>query len=361
MAIREDSIIFLLGAGASVDAGIMHAKAMTDDIEKKIDSREEFKEFKDLYNYLKSSIIYQRGLEGLFSEQDVNIEDLLSVLAEIKQKHNNKLYPFIGSWNVHLQKVAGKDFEKVTKLDDLIRSQLYKWINIESYDESNYYSNLASFGNEVGSALRVFTLNYDLCVERALDNKKIPLELGFNEARCWEASKFDNDPNSNAQIYLYKLHGSIDWIRDVKSGNLLKKSDSPQSHSELIFGTTAKLSSIDPYLFYVHEFRKYSLQEPLRFIVTVGYSFSDDYINKLIAQAVMRNEYARILTVSPTFKEGESANEAKEQERSRIAGLLNIDDKKVFLEDATAKCFFDEKSNLAFFDGVSKQGDDSPF
>ena len=91
MSIREDSILFLLGAGASVDAGIMHAKQMTDDIENKVQNDGEFTEFKNLYNYLKSSIIYQRGLEGNFNDQGATVEDLLNVLAEINQKHQNKL------------------------------------------------------------------------------------------------------------------------------------------------------------------------------------------------------------------------------------------------------------------------------
>jgi len=134
MSLREDSILFLLGAGASVDAGIKHAKAMTVDIEEKIVSDSEFTEFHDLYNYLKSSIIYQRGLEGSFKDQSATIEELLDVLAEINQKHKNKLYPFIGGWNIHLLKVAGDEFDKVERLDRKIRDELFKWINISNYD-----------------------------------------------------------------------------------------------------------------------------------------------------------------------------------------------------------------------------------
>src|SRR5690606_36507931 len=93
------------------------------------------------------------------------------------------------------------------------------------------------------------------------------IELGFNEKREWDASRFDANENADNTIYLYKLHGSIDWIRDA---GILKKCDGPQSNPDLIFGTTTKLSSIDPYLFYVHEFRKYSLIDALRLIVTVG-------------------------------------------------------------------------------------------
>lgn len=352
MGIREDSILFLLGAGASVDAGIKHAKQMTDDIEHKVQQDSEFIVFKDTYNYLKSSIIYQRGLTGNFNDQGATIEDLLNVLSEINQKHNNKLYPFIGSWNVHLLKVAGDEFDNVSKLDKKIREQLFDWINIENYDNSDYFKTFGDLANEVGSTLRVFTLNYDLCVENALKNHSIAIELGFNGNRQWEASRFDSNPNTDTLIYLYKLHGSIDWTKDGNNGRL-KKCDAAQKNSELIFGTTAKLSSIDPYLFYVHEFRKYSLQEPLRLIVSIGYSFSDDYINQLINQSMVRNNFAKILTVSP--------NQNTSEECKRIASLLKVDEDKVIHENCTAKNFFENNMNLSYFDKACGQGDDAPF
>ncbi len=172
MSIREDSVVFLLGAGASVDAGIIHAKEMTDDIENKVKNHQDFIIFNDLYNYLKSSIVYQRGLEGNFSDHNATIEDLLNALSELNQKHKNKLYPFIGSWNVHLLNVAGKNFENVASLDRRIREQLFSWVNITRYDASHYFKSFGQFSKEIGSPIRVFTLNYDLCVEKALEKNE---------------------------------------------------------------------------------------------------------------------------------------------------------------------------------------------
>lgn len=355
MSLREDSLLFLLGAGASVDAGIMHAKSMTLDIEKKIREDDDFKDFFDLYNYLKSSIVYQRGLEGSFEDQGATIEELLNVLAEINQKHKNKLYPFIGGWNIHLLKVAGDEFDKVSNLDKQIRSQLFKWINISNYDKAQYFKGFQSLVSEMGSAVRVFTLNYDTCVEEALSGSDFSIELGFDGDRKWEASKFDVNPNADVGLYLYKLHGSIDWVRDKDNGDVLTLCDNPQPSPELIFGTAAKLSSIDPYLFYVHELRKYSLHEALRFIVVVGYSFSDEYINGLLGQAITRSEYLKALIVSP------GAKDRAEEEGERIAGILNVDKNKILFEPLTAKAFFEEKMNLSYFSGLSGAGDDDPF
>ena len=36
--------------------------------------------------------------------------------------------------------------------------------------------------------LKIFTLNYDLCIEEALDD--ITIERGFNDERLWDYKKF---------------------------------------------------------------------------------------------------------------------------------------------------------------------------
>lgn len=362
MGLREDSLLFLLGAGASVDAGIKHARAMTLDIEQKIRTDPDFDDFYDLYNYLKSSIIYQRGLEGAFDEQTATIEELLDVLSEINQKHQNKLYPFIGGWNIHLLKVAGEEFEKVASLDKQIRAQLFQWINISNYDQSKYFRRFSDFVSDIGSAVRVFTLNYDICVEKALAGTPLTIELGFNGDREWEASKFDANENADVGLYLYKLHGSIDWIRDVGNGHILTLCDNPQPNPELIFGTAAKLSSIDPYLFYVHELRKYSLSEALRFIVVIGYSFSDEYINGLIEQAVTRSDYLKVLVISPISEDKEGTVDTKIAQRCRhVSDRLSIPESRIIVEDMTAKDFFEQNMELSYFAELTSATDDDPF
>jgi len=362
MSLREDSLIFLLGAGASVDAGIKHAKDMTVDIEEKIRSDADFKDFFDLYNYLKSSIVYQRGLEGAFDDQTATIEELLDVLSEINQKHKNKLYPFIGGWNIHLLKVAGDEFDKVSNLNKQIRDQLFQWINISNYDSGRYFCGFKDLVSDIGSAVRVFTLNYDICVEKALTEGDFQIELGFNGDRQWEASKFDANENSDVELYLYKLHGSIDWIRDPDNSGVLTVCDNPQRNPELIFGTADKLSSIDPYLFYVHELRKYSLNEALRFIVVIGYSFSDGYINGLISQAITRSEYLKVLVVSPIFEANKDLVEARiEQGRCRISDRLSLTKDRIVYENMTAKDFFENNMKLSYFTEKSGAGDEDPF
>lgn len=147
--------------------------------------------------------------------------------------------------------------------------------------------------------MRVFSLNYDLCFEKAKPTDyEYPLELGFDEGREWKWEKFEAHESPDVGIYLYKLHGSIDWKRDSK--NTLKTLDNISSEPDLIFGTIDKLQSVDPYLFYIYEFRKFTLA--CRLIIVVGYSFSDEYINRLLRQALDKNLDRKLLCVGPSDK-----------------------------------------------------------
>jgi hypothetical protein len=135
-------------------------------------------------------------------------------------------------------------------------------------------------------------LNYDQCIEKAKP-EGYELECGFDESNRWSSERFNNTSNINAGIFLYKLHGSIDWMRDSSTGELTRY-DSPNENAELIFGTDAKLQSVDPFLFNVYELRNYSLL--CKMLIVVGYSFNDSHINGLLGQA-LRASKRKLLVV----------------------------------------------------------------
>ncbi|MCA3052438.1 MAG: hypothetical protein ING54_05190, partial [Rhodocyclaceae bacterium] len=92
---KKDEVIVLLGAGASVDAGIPHSAEMVRQIEKLIEN--EWNQFKDLYNYVRSAIFYADGIRGTFDGNvSYNIERLVVALDELSRREEHPLYPFIG-------------------------------------------------------------------------------------------------------------------------------------------------------------------------------------------------------------------------------------------------------------------------
>ncbi len=58
MNFRQNDIIFLLGAGASVDAGVPTSFTMIQQVEALLKEDEEWKQYKKLYDFVKSSIYY---------------------------------------------------------------------------------------------------------------------------------------------------------------------------------------------------------------------------------------------------------------------------------------------------------------
>src|SRR5947209_19561741 len=99
MSSRSSDIIFLAGAGASVEAGIPASATMIDKIQGLLKDDTEWREFRDLYHHVKSAIYFSAGLKGKFnSDVNYNIETLVNALYELEKNEEHQLYPFIASW-----------------------------------------------------------------------------------------------------------------------------------------------------------------------------------------------------------------------------------------------------------------------
>lgn len=150
----------------------------------------------------------------------------------------------------------------------------------------------------------VFTTNYDLFNERAMDRRGIPycngfsgvIERRFNPAmfRYSLAEQLDISSRKwtavDSFIYLCKLHGSVNWVEDGETlfpvRELAEVPDSPDGRV-LIYPTPAKQSAsfVSPYADLFREFQTRVVQDQ-SVLVTVGYSFSDQHINNIIFQAL---------------------------------------------------------------------------
>ncbi len=349
---KKDEVLVLLGAGASVEAGIPNSAMMVKEIERALG--QDWAEFKDLYNFVRSAIFYADGIQGTFgTEVSYNIERLVVSLDELSRREDHPIYPFIGAWNPRLTQVAGQEFRLVDQFKTKILEKLrHDWIEINNYERAAYFSGLVKFQKELNFPLHVFTLNYDLCVERAYQThyNEFP-ERGFGKDRYWSHGLLDESAPEESRIYLYKLHGSIDWFRDA-SNKRLTFSDSTSKirvdEGELIFGTTYKLQYIDPFLFLVYQLRRRSLEA--RLIIVVGYGFGDEHINGILNQALRGDMGKKLLAVTWFGDDIQEADRSKMEERfgayvSQQLGLeaarrdqlvVMVQSAKMFLEEAFA-------------------------
>ena len=331
---REDDILILIGAGCSKEAGIPTSIDMVEEIEKSIESNEEWKEFKELYHFIKSCIIYADGLQAKYGEP-FNIERLVNTLYELEKKEEHPIFPFIGSWNSKVIELCGHDFKKIKDLKKKIIEKLRDWVTLEDYSEARYYKYIIEFSRQLEFPLRLFSLNYDLCLEK--NNQDCHVELGFDENRKWQWQRFEKNENIPVNIYLYKMHGSINWKR--KDGFLTFSDEVSQiEEPDLIFGTNYKLQYVDPYLFFAYEFRKYSLEA--RLMITIGYGYSDEHINGIIGQALRHKEDMRVIA---NIYNDKDKGEIKENILKKI-GVNNPS--QLIVENIKASNFLESKLNL---------------
>lgn len=334
MNFRDNDIIFLLGAGASADAGIPVSRQMVDDIEAAINSNE-WRKYKDLYYLIKSGVQYSAGLSG--KTINFNIEILLFVLEELLQKDNHLLYPFIGSWNVKFNEVIKDNFDLISDFQIEIKQKLQRWVTPRDYREADYFKNYKRLKNELNFPIRIFTLNYDRCIEENSKRKgyEFSIERGFEEEetnRLWNYKRFDEvTPDTEPDIYLYKLHGSIDWERDEET-KVVSCIDGSPSKPDLIFGTQNKLQFADPYLYLFSAFRFHTLKAKL--IICIGYSFSDEHINGLISQALKQNKTSKLLVATSDYRKPVEI-------KKEVIETLKVEVNQIEIQKTNAKDFFE--------------------
>lgn len=331
-SLRDNSVVFLLGAGCSADAGIPMSSTMLQRIEEKLIGDEGWKKFSKLYYYVKNTIEYGDKIGE--NNKDINIERLLVVLNSLVENKKAQLYPFTMGYTNDLIEYSGVGFENVKELINQITKELPGWVTVGAYEAASYYKAFTKFQQELTFSIRIFSLNYDLCIERNIDKTK--LERGFSESHIWDGRRFNSSDNEETKsIYLYKMHGSIDWERKSEGGTL-HESQQQNIKPDLIFGTDLKMQAIDPYLFYLYEFRQHIMSSNI--IVIIGYSYNDNHINGLIKQALKDNKTRKLLNVSPD-------NEISVTSIIKKLGMKGGSD-RVLLENISAKEFLEKKLTL---------------
>lgn len=301
MLVRDNDIIFILGAGASADADVPVLSKMEEDVIDFIKNKERWKKYYKLYHLLKASYNYSYEIQG--KTPYFNLEILLNIIQELMKKEEHPIYPFIGSWIVKFNEVIKEDFKLLENFDKDIRSKLVEWVKIDNNKRQkiDYFEGFLNFKKEMNFPLHIFSLNYDLCLELAL--KDAVVERGFDkeDSGYWNYRRY-LQPVDDIDVFLYKLHGSVDWERDGKSQKLTY-SNAESNNPDWIFGTQYKMQYIDPYLFLFSELRRKIFEANL--IVCIGYSFYDEHINGVICDSLRDNPERKLLSVALNLKKEE--------------------------------------------------------
>lgn len=344
-----DKVVFLLGAGASKEAGCKLSYEMLvslkDAINNLTPSDKDFIDNKDdffeIYNFIIASLKYQSALRDarIDSNAYVNIEDFVMVLRQLIDKEFVVPYPLIGNWNDKILKweLRNKKVNVFEHFKKFITLQLVsKWTQFDAEKARALLSPLRDMlGNSENFVLNIFSLNYDLTFEhtfnsadtRILDNGFSERNISGDSVRFW-AADFENEINLT-KINLYKLHGSLDWEYNQTSEEISIKENMEDGREPLIiFGSSSKMLSFDPFLYILSNFRD-KLEQATVFVV-IGYSFHDKYINNLLIQQLSQNtdedKPKKLLVVDPSSTRSRQTSSDFAEELKSIQDSKSIND-----------------------------------
>ncbi len=212
-----------------------------------------------------------------------------------------------------------KSGKKIALIKHYLRQQITKGMNcVELLNlYKKFYERIAQQMRRT-SPINIFTTNYDMLSERALDELRFPYNNGFmglSQRRFVPASfdytfvenmnlKRDSWEPVSSYFNLIKLHGSISWQKENDELVEVQKIDETSDQQMMIYPSPLKDRStlMTPYsdLFRVMENR---LMRRNAVLIVIGYSFGDDHINRLIYNALASTSFRLIiLNSSKTVK-----------------------------------------------------------
>ncbi len=181
----------------------------------------------------------------------------------------------------------------------------------------------------------VFTTNYDLFNETAMDRLGLPytngfsgvVERRFNPATFRYALAEQLDVTSrkwsavDGFVYLCKLHGSVSWTEDDHGLFPIREVSAKDAvpGKVMIYPTPAKQNASlgSPYADLFREFQSRIVREQ-SVLFTMGYAFGDEHINNIIYQALTIPTFRLVIFVDPDLP-------------GEIAKLRALDDPRIWI------------------------------
>lgn len=295
------NVYFLLGSGTSCPA-IPNMLGLYKEVKKAVEGKEK---------------CIQKEFEKIVTKVGENkLEDILGVLYSHKQYLDG------------IDDCPKMEQQHCDELISLIENTIYNSINIgfkktEEIEVLNIYKTFyqkIALRNKDLSRIYIFTTNNDLYNETALDSLNMhyingfagglrryfnPALFNYTFSKRMDSSIQKFEPVENL-VYLYKIHGSVNWVEDTSELNTYFniKEISPMIPSQdtehiLIYPTPTKQNKSlgSPYVDLFREFQK-KLLEPHSVLFIIGYSFSDEHINNIIYSALATNSTINVVIIN---------------------------------------------------------------
>lgn len=350
--IRLENVGVLLGSGASV--GALGGKTMA----------QLWTHFLNTYPESAEWLQHESFINGV---DKVNVEELtdsleITRLEWKRTRRPNKLRD--------LEKVRA-DVQRSVIHASLLQRQLWEsptMVDTTTHELQNHrklVQKLISARQPGQTSPWMFTTNYDLAIEWAAESVGLKITNGFDglHRRGFSPHNFDlGYRNTLARgearfgtysIYLAKLHGSLSW-RTTSDGNAEECSTgllwpeiesfldgrTHQGPSQLVYPSAAKyLQTVG---FVLGElFRRFTefLSRPQSSLITSGYSFSDEHLNRILLTALQNPTLQLVVYIPEVTRTGNALDTTSCS--SWLKRIVSLESPQVTIVGGGGDAYFD--------------------
>ena len=267
----DPNTCFLLGAGCSSCAGKPLMSKLTEIVQL------------EMTDALKKEL---NNLKGRNS-RPANIEDLINFLLQKEKLLSSQVKFEEDDWSPDKIRIEIKNIQHA-----IVKAIGTAW-DI-SITHLNFFRRFQ--GQSYSSIRDIFSLNYDTLLEACFEELKLPYTDGFrgSENAYFESRLFDISPSYGTFFKLFKLHGSINWIRDNDDTVRRRPTNQIGDEERVVLYPTEQKYIQTQYGIYetlLGYFRK-RLKENRQNnkLVVLGYSFNDEHINVAIVDSILAPE-----------------------------------------------------------------------
>lgn len=322
-----ENVSFLTGAGTSFHLGAPvirdipeGLKAVCQNAIEKYFGAGANPPYEDLFNSLQAAKLLAGNKGDDVTEIKNTIKAMQKWLFENCNTQNTEIHPIYSS-------------------DDKLKANKYHY-------HETFIKKILQRPNNLKRA-NLFTTNYDMAFDYALDNLGIHYINGFMGVhnRCFRPEVYDYDlyypgQSVTGKVYraekvikYYKIHGSLSWVSTkptfsnsygIKEVSLGSEYNCEDGQEIMIYPCVSKKTfTLD--LPYSELFRQFAqaITQPQSVLFCIGYSFNDEHINDIIYQALSIPSFTLIIAnYSPTA-----------DATSNIGKLKALSDKRIIVLD----------------------------
>jgi hypothetical protein len=279
----NESIGFFLSAGCPLSVSMPEGQwPLIPDVENLTRSINEKLKANSLYTLLLSE------LEKAGKNKE-NIEDILSFLRSL-------LLVSKGG------DVRGLSENDLLQLEQSICNEIVEKLNVNLPDQETPYHRLCNWIRSIDRkiAVELFTTNYDLLMEQALEDLEVPYFDGFVGSRrsFFDLAAVEDNLIPIHWSRIWKIHGSINWYQEKigEEKKVYRSSEVKKNASHLIYPSHLKYeeSRKMPYLALIDQLNRF-IRKKSSFLILSGYSFNDGHLNDTIINALVANPTAMVL------------------------------------------------------------------